>query len=141
MNKVCVCLGGSNISADFEICEKLRRIVVQSIEDGFKVFLCSGYGNLSFLFAVLLRELQQKGKDIRLICYIPDLPNSKQYKNELCELNLYDEVYILARRNLTDTLLFIAQKGQRIIASEKRGIKNELLLQILSRAGKELLFV
>lgn len=141
MDKICVCLGGDNISVDFELCENMRSVIVQSIEAGFKIFFCSGYGNLSFLFAVLLREMQQKGKDIRLVCYIPDLPNSKQYKKELCELNLYDEVYILPRRNLMDTVLFIAKKGQRIIASKKCGIKNKLLLHIINHTKMELFFV
>lgn len=141
MNKVCVCFGGGNISVDFELCEKLNGAILQSIEEGFKTFFCGGYGNFSILFAAILRNCQQRGKDIRVACYIPDLPNSNQYRTELLGLNLYDDVYILPGKNLIETDLFLIKKGQRIIVSKSYEIKNNLLLQEIIRFKKELFFI
>ena len=141
MDKVCICFGGDNISVDFELCEKLKGAILQSIKEGFKTFFCGGYGNFSLLFAAILRNCQQSGKDIRVVCYIPDLPNSKQYRSELFGLNLYDEVHILSGKNLIETNLFLIKKGQRIILSKKCEIKNKLLLQTIIRLKKDLLFI
>lgn len=141
MDKVCVCFGGGNISVDFELCEKLKGAILQSINEGFKTFFCSGYGNFSLLFAAILRNCQQRGKDIRVVCYIPDLPNSNQYRSELFGLNLYDKVHILPGKNLIETNLFLIKKGQRIIVSKKCEIKNKLLLRTIIRLKKDLLFI
>ena len=141
MDKACVCFGGDNISVDIKLCEKLKGAILQSIKEGFKTFFCSGYGNFSLLFAAILRNCQQSGKDIRVVCYIPDLPHSKRYMTELFGLNLYDEVYILPGKNLIETDLFLIKKGQRIILSKKCEIKNKLLLQTIIRLKKDLLFI
>lgn len=141
MNKACVCLGGYNVFIDFDLKSKVQHSIMQSIEDGYKLFLCGGFGNWALFFASELRLIQKNGRDISIVCYIPYINNAEQYRRELVDLAVYDEVHILPKRNLLETDLFLIKKGQRIFIPNSCGIKNELILRALEKTSKEVIFI
>ena len=85
--------------------------------------------------------VQLNGYDILIECYIPCIFNAEQYKKELCALSYFDEVYILPGKNLLETDLFLIKKGQRILMSKDEKIKNQTIMQTISRLAKEVVLI
>lgn len=141
MSKTCVCLGGYNVFINFDLKLKVQKAILQSIKAGYGIFLCNGFGNWSLFLASILREIQLNGYDILIECYIPCIFNAERYKKELCALSYFDEVYILPGKNLLETDLFLIKKGQRILMSKDEKIKNQTIMQTISRLAKEVVLI
>ena len=141
MNKTCVCLGGYNVFINFDLKLKVQKAILQSIKAGYGIFLCNGFGNWSLFLASILREIQLNGYDILIECYIPCIFNAEQYKKELYALSYFDEVYVLPGKNLLETNLFLIKKGQRILMPKDEKIKNQTIMQTISRLAKEVIII
>ena len=141
MNKTCVCLGGYNVFINFDLKLKVQKAILQSIKAGYGIFLCNGFGNWSLFLASILREIQLNGYDILIECYIPCIFNAEQYKKELYALSYFDEVCVLPGKNLLETNLFLIKKGQRILMPKGEKIKNQTIMQTISRLAKEVIII
>lgn len=141
MEKYCVCLGGSNIVVDAEFQAITKKAILQCFEDGFKTFLCTGYGNWALFVASILRHFQKKGRDICIQCYIPDSFQANKYHIELLNTSYYDEVHILRGRTMLETDLFLLKKGTRLLAPKESMPKNALLLHAIEQYGLEVVLV
>lgn len=141
MEKYCVCLGGSNIVVDFELQAITKKAILQCFEDGFRTFLCTGYGNWALFAASILRRYQKEGKDICILCYIPDSFQANKYRLELLDTSYFDEVHILRGRTMLETDLFLLKKGTRLLAPKESMPKNTVLLHAIEQYGLEVLLV
>lgn len=141
MEKYCVCLGGSNIVVDAECQAITEKAILQCFEDGFKTFLCTGYGNWALFAASILRRYQKEGRDICILCYIPDFFQANKYRLELLNTSNYDEVHILRGRTMLETDLFLLKKGTRLLAPKESMPKNALLLHAIEQYGLEVVLV
>ena len=114
MKRVCAFLGGSNLSVDKDVVEKTCDLVNQCVAEGFSEFLFYPYGDWTFLCADALRQLQLKGIDIVLKCFVPDMANSSGYVSEIEALSYFDMVCVLKGRNITDVKKYLIKRSSKV---------------------------
>lgn len=114
MNRACAFLGGSNLSVDKDVAQKTDDLVSQCVAEGFSEFLFYPYGDWTFLCAAALRQLQLKGIDIVLKCFVPDMANSSGYVKELEALLYFDTVCVLKGRNITEVKKYLIKRSSKV---------------------------
>lgn len=141
MKKSCAFIGGSNIKMSDELDRQTRNAIEKCIADGYSDYYFGCYGNWTILCGSILRDLKRKMADVYSYCFIPDLPFSNDYLEELTGLVFFDEVKVLPNKNIINTQLYIINSSERILVlNADKSVNRELLLAAKS-GTKELIII